>query len=328
VVAVMGIILVALVMLVGFAWYIYYEAHREIYPGHQAYQIEKGSSLRDFAKELEKRRAITRHWPLLAWAVYRGETRKVQAGEYRFDGNSSLAKILQRVVTGQVVTYPTTFIEGWTFAEIRKAVESADHLLPDIVGLSDQEILAAIGSDYGHPEGLFFPDTYHSARGYSQLSMLSRAYQAMEAKLAYSWAGRKLGLPLAGPYEALILASIIEKESGADEERPLISGVLTNRLRQNMPLQVDPTVIYGLGQSFDGDLRSDHLEMEGPYNTYRRSGLPPTPISNPGLKSLQAAVRPTETKEMYFVARGDGRHEFSKTLEEHHRAVRKHQIRR
>ena len=327
-VAVSGIILIALLTMAGFAWYIYYETHREIYLGIEAYQIQKGSSLRDFAKELENRRVITRHWPLLTWAVYRGETRKVQAGEYRFDGVSSLAKILHRVVTGQVVTYPTTFIEGWTFAEMRKALESADHLLPDSVGLSDQEILAAIGSDYGHPEGLFFPDTYYSVRGYSQLSMLSRAYQAMEVKLTHSWAKRKPGLPLAGPYEALILASIIERESGADEERARISGVLTNRLRQNMPLQVDPTVIYGLGPGFDGNLRSVHLKREGPYNTYRRSGLPPTPISNPGLKSLQAAVRPAETKEMFFVARGDGRHEFSKTLEEHHRAVRKHQIRR
>jgi UPF0755 protein len=312
----------------GLAWYIYYDTHREIAPGSDTYQIQKGSSLRDFARELENRRVITKHWPLLTWAVYRGDARKIQAGEYRFDGVSSAAKILHRVVTGQVVTYPTTFIEGWTFADIRKALESNDHLLQDSVGLSDQEILAAIGTDYGHPEGLFFPDTYHSVRGSSQLSMLRRAYQTMEAKLAYSWGGRKLGLPLAGPYEALILASIIEKESGADEERARISGVLMNRLRQNMPLQVDPTVIYGLGPGFDGDLRSDHLEEEGPYNTYRRNGLPPTPISNPGLKSLQAAVRPAETNEMYFVARGDGLHEFSTTLEEHHRAVRKHQIRR
>jgi UPF0755 protein len=328
VVAVSGIILIALVTIGGFAWYIYYETHREIYPGNEAYQIPKGSSLRDFARELENRRVITKHWPLLTWSVLRGETRKVQAGEYRFDGVSSVAKILHRVVAGEVVTYPTTFIEGWTFAEIRKALESADHLLPDSVGLSDKEILAAIDSDYGHPEGLFFPDTYHSVRGSSQLSMLNRAYQAMEEKLSHSWRRRKLGSPLASPYEALILASIIEKESGADEERARISGVLTNRLRQNMPLQVDPTVIYGLGPGFDGNLRRNHLEEEGPYNTYRRSGLPPTPISNPGLKSLQAAVRPIETEEMYFVARGDGRHEFSKTLEEHHRAVRRHQIRR
>ena len=150
----------------------------------------------------------------------------------------------------------------------------------------------------------------------------------MEEKLSNTWSERKPGLPLGGPYEALILASIIERESGVDEERERISGVLTNRLRQNIPLQVDPTVIYGLGPSFDGDLRSDHLEMDGPYNTYRRTGLPPTPISNPGLKSLQAAVRPVDTKDMFFMARGDGRHEFSETLEEHHRAVRKYQIRR
>jgi len=328
VIAASGIILVALVTMTGYGWYIYHEIHREISPGSEVYQIEKGSNLRDFVKELENRRVISRGWPLLTWAIYRGQTRKVQAGEYRFNEVSSLANILGRIVAGDVVVYPTTFIEGWTFAEIRKALETAEHLLPDSVGLSDQEILEAIGSDYDQPEGLFFPDTYHSSSGQSQLSMLNRAYRAMGEKLANVWSRRKPGLPLASPYEALILASIIEKESGADEERARISGVLTNRLRQNMPLQVDPTVIYGLGPSFVGDLRSSHLEMDGPYNTYRRLGLPPTPISSPGLKSLQAAVHPIETKDMFFVARGDGRHEFSETLEEHHRAVRKHQIQR
>ena len=328
VITVSGVILVALVTMTGSAWYIYHETHREISPGSEVYRIEKGSSLRDFAKELENRDVISRDWPLLIWAVYRGQTRKVQAGEYRFDDISSLAKILRRIIAGQVVTYPTTFIEGWTFVEFRQALEAAEHLLPDSVGLSDQEILTAIGSDYGHPEGLFFPDTYYSVRGYSQLSMLRRAYRAMEEKLTNIWAERAPGLPLAGPYEALILASIIERESGVDEERGRISGVLTNRLRQNIPLQVDPSVIYGLGQSFDGDLRRHHLEMNGPYNTYRRRGLPPTPISSPGLKSLQAAVRPVETRDMFFVARGDGRHEFSETLEEHQLAVRRHQVRR
>jgi UPF0755 protein len=290
------------------------------------YRIEKGSSLRDFAKDLEIRHVITSDWPLLTWAAYRGQTRIVQAGEYRFGEVSNLSDILRQIVAGEVVTYPTTFIEGWTFAKIRKTLEAAEHLLPDSVGLSDQEILTAIGSDYGQLEGLFFPDTYRAVRGYSQLSMLRRAYRAMEEKLADTWSERDPGLSLASPYEALILASIIEKEAGVDEERERISGVLINRLRQNMPLQVDPTVIYGLGPSFDGDLRSRHLEMDGPYNTYRRVGLPPTPICNPGLKSLQAAVHPIETKDMFFVARGDGRHEFSETLEEHHRAVRKHQL--
>lgn len=327
-IAVSGAILVAFVTIVGCAWYIYHETHRDIFPGSEAYRIENGSSLRDFAKQLENRHVITTDWPLLTWAVYRGQTRKVQAGEYRFDEVSSLANILRQIVAGGVVTYPTTFIEGWTFVEIRDALEAAEHLIPDTVGLSDQEILSAIGSDYGHPEGLFFPDTYHSARGYSQLSMLSRAYRAMEAKLSNTWAGREPGLPLASPYEALILASIIERESSVDEERGRISGVLTNRLRKNILLQVDPSVIYGLGPSFEGDLRKEHLEMDGPYNTYRRRGLPPTPISNPGLSSLQAAIHPAETKAMFFVAQGDGRHEFSETLEEHHRAVRRHQVHR
>lgn len=312
----------------GFAWYIYHETHRVIFPGSEVYRIEKGSSLRDFAKELENRHVISSDWPLLTLAVYQGQTRSVQAGEYRFEDVSSLSNILTRIVAGRVVTYPITFIEGWTFVEIRQALESAEHLLPDTVGLSDLDILSAIGSDYSHPEGLFFPDTYHSVRGDSQLAMLNRAYRAMEEKLSISWSLREPKLPLLDSYDALILASIIEMESGVDEERRRISGVLTNRLRQNIPLQVDPTIIYGLGESFDGDLRSDHLATDGPYNTYRRKGLPPTPISNPGLKSLQAAVHPIETLDMFFVARGDGRHEFSETLEEHHRAVNRYQLRR
>jgi UPF0755 protein len=317
---------VALATIVGCVWYIYHETHRDIFAGTESYLIEKGSSLRDFAEKLENRGVIANDWPLLIWAVYQSQTRNIQAGEYRFNEISSLDKILNQVTAGKVVSYPTTFIEGWTFAEIRQALESSKHLLPDSVGLSDQEILEAIGSEYDHPEGLFFPDTYHSARGYSQLSMLSRAYRAMEKKLADSWAAREPGLPIADPYQALILASIIESESGVDEERGRISGVLMNRLRQNIPLQADPTVIYGLGSSFDGDLRKEHLAKDGPYNTYRRRGLPPTPISNPGLKSLRAAVEPFETRDMFFVSRGDGRHEFSETLEEHHRAVRKYQL--
>jgi UPF0755 protein len=292
------------------------------------YRIEKGSSLRDLAEELQKRHVIRNHWPLVTLAIYRSQARKVQAGEYRFDEVSSLAKILSRVVSGKVVTYPTTFIEGWTFFEIRRALETAEHLLPDIVGLSDKEILLAIGSKYPHPEGLFFPDTYHAVRGHSQLSMLRRAYLAMEEKLSKSWSNRERGLPLNDAYDALILASIIEKETGINEERSQISGVLINRLRQQIPLQVDPTIIYGLGPSFDGNLRIHHLDMDGPYNTYRRRGLPPTPISNPSLKSLKAAVHPSKTKNMYFVARGDGRHQFSETLEEHNRAVQKFQVRR
>lgn len=283
-------------------------------------------SLRDFAKELKNRRVIADHWPLFIWAALHGQARKIQAGEYQFEEISNLVNILGQVVAGQVKMYPTTFIEGWTFVEIRRALEKSKHLIPDSVGLTDQEILKAIESDYTHPEGLFFPDTYHSVRGDSQLAMLSRAYRAMEQKLAYSWAGREQGLPLGMPYDALILASIIERESGTDEERSRISGVFINRLRKNIPLQTDPTVIYGLGPGFNSDLLKKHLEMDGPYNTYRNRGLPPTPISNPGLKSLQAAVRPLETNDMFFVARGDGRHEFSVTLEDHHRAVRKYQL--
>ena len=320
----MAAVILALTML----FYVYVEVHRKVFFERHIYQIEQGSSLRDFAKELKKRGVMSHDWPFLVWSIIKRQSRSIKAGEYLLDQNSNLADVLDQIVSGQVVTYSVTLIEGWTFHDIRSALEAAEHLMPDSVGLTDREILTAIKSDYTHTEGLFFPDTYYSVRGDSQLSIFNRAYKLMEAKLAESWAARDPRLPFSSPYEALILASIIEKETGIVDERSRISGVLINRLRVNMPLQVDPTVIYGLGRTFDGDLRGVHLEADGPYNTYRRKGLPPTPISNPGLSSLQAAVRPLDTKDMFFVARGDGRHQFSETLEEHHRAVQLYLLRR
>ena len=317
-----------LIVAAVFSWWVYRQVHIEFDPGSDVLMIEKGNSLRDFSRDLKSKSIIRNEWPLLVWAIYRGDARRIRAGEYRFPDPSSLASILEQAISGKVVTYSVTLIEGWTFSRLRNSIESTEHLVPDSVGMSDKEILKLLGSAYDQAEGLFFPDTYFSIRGDTGLSQFRRAYQAMERKLEEAWAERDPAFPLADSYAALILASIIEKEAAVDEERRRIAGVLLNRLQKNMPLQVDPTIIYGLGPGFDGDLTKEHLRTDGPYNTYTRRGLPPTPISNPSFNSLLAAVRPLNTTELFFVSRGDGRHEFSNTLEEHQRAIRRYKIHR
>jgi UPF0755 protein len=217
-------------------------------------------------------------------------------------------------------------IEGWTFRQLRAALDASPFLRHDSENLSEAELLGRIGAQESHTEGLFFPDTYLFARGSSDLAVLRRGYHAMQRHLAQEWSQRAAGVPFKSPYEALIMASIVEKETGREEERDQIAGVLVNRLRIGMALQVDPTVIYGLGTDFDGNLKRIHLTTNGPYNTYMRSGLPPTPIALPGLGSLRAALRPAQTKALYYVSRGDGTSQFSRNLEEHNRAVSKYQL--
>jgi UPF0755 protein len=217
-------------------------------------------------------------------------------------------------------------IEGWTFGQLRASLDASLFLRHDTEGLSDAELLSRVGAAERHPEGLFFPDTYLFARGSSDLAVLRRAYRAMQRHLAEEWAQRSADVPFKTHYAALIMASIVEKETGREEERDQIAGVLVNRLRIGMLLQVDPTVIYGLGKDFDGNLKRVHLNTDGPYNTYTRPGLPPTPIALPGRASLRAALRPAPTKALYYVSRGDGTSQFSRNLEEHNRAVSKYQL--
>ena len=220
----------------------------------------------------------------------------------------------------------TRLIEGWTFAQFRSQLDASPDLRHDTQGLEDAEILKRIQAAEPHPEGLFFPDTYLFARGSSDLAVLRRAYRAMQRHLNTEWEARAANAPYRTPYEALIMASIIEKETGRAEEREQIGGVLVNRLRIGMRLQVDPTVIYGLGATFDGNLKKVHLLEDGPYNTYTRAGLPPTPIAMPGLASIRAAVRPGQTNALYYVSRGDGSSQFSRTIDEHNRAVTRYQL--
>lgn len=287
--------------------------------------IRPGASLAAAAGDLAAAGVLMRPWQFALLGRLQGRDTAIKAGTYRFDRPLTPVALLDALIRGEAILAEIVFLEGWTFRQLRQALDAHPDLRHDTLGLPDAEVLARIGAAPGHPEGRFFPDTYRFAKGTSDLEVLRQAYSRMERKLAAAWAEREPSVPLASPYEALILASIVEKETGAAADREMIAGVLTNRLRAGMLLQTDPSVIYGLGETFDGNLRKRDLLTDGPYNTYTRAGLPPTPIALPGQASLQAAVRPARTDALYFVARGDGSSEFSRTLEEHNRAVAKYQ---
>ncbi|MDK3025040.1 endolytic transglycosylase MltG [Cupriavidus taiwanensis] len=260
---------------------------------------------------------------LLARLTGRGADLK--AGGYAFETGATPLSILGKVARGEVTHYVVTVIEGWEFRKMRAAVDASPALRHDTRGMSDAELMQAIGAAETSPEGLFFPDTYLFARGSSDIELYRHAYRAMQRRLNEAWNARSPGLPYKTPYEALVMASIVEKETGQAAERPMIAAVFINRLKKNMLLQTDPTVIYGLGEAFDGDLRKRDLQADTPYNTYTRTGLPPTPIALPGLASLAAATTPAPSDALYFVARGDGSSHFSNSLPEHNRAVDKYQ---
>ncbi len=261
----------------------------------------------------------------VAVARYTDATQRLRAGRYEITRGMRLADVIERLRRGETLKERLTIVEGWTFREMRAALAGHPQLRRDSDGMSDAQILAAVGATEDHPEGLFAPDTYLFDAGSSDLDVLRRAYVQQQARLTSAWESRAVDLPLKSPYEALILASIVEKETGRADERALVAGVFVNRLRIGMLLQTDPTIIYGLGEAFDGNLRKRDLLADGPYNTYTRGGLPPTPIALPGLASLRAAVRPQPTKALYFVSRGDGTSHFSETLAEHNRAVNRYQ---
>jgi UPF0755 protein len=290
------------------------------------FEIPAGIGLRGAARRLEQAGIEVRRVPFELLARLLGTTQDIKAGYYRISAPMTPREILQKLERGDVVQSEVLLVEGWTFAQLRAALGASDALRHDSSGLSDVEILASIGATERHPEGLFFPDTYLFARGSSDLAVLRRAYRVMQEHLEREWARRAPDAPYKTPYEALIMASIVEKETGREAEREQIAGVLVNRLRMRMALQVDPTVIYGLGESFDGNLKKLHLKTDGPYNTYTRAGLPPTPIAMPGLASLRATLQPAKVDALYYVSRGDGTSEFSRTLQEHNRAVAKYQL--
>ncbi|MEK8033981.1 endolytic transglycosylase MltG [Ideonella sp. DXS29W] len=262
---------------------------------------------------------------LYQWFRWSGQARKIRAGSYEIGPGTSPRALLDKMVRGDETLENLRFIDGWTFRQVRQALTEAPHLKQTISVLSDEQVAKLLDLPDGVIEGRVFPDTYAYSRGVSDMTVLRRAVAAMTRRLDETWASRVEGLPLPNPQAALVLASIVEKETGTASDRGRIAAVFVNRLKLGMPLQSDPTVIYGIGARFDGNLRRTDLTTDTPWNTYTRAGLPPTPISMPGLASLQAVVRPESTKALYFVARGDGSSVFSENLDDHNRAVNQYQ---
>jgi len=290
------------------------------------FEVSKGASLRAIASSLHDRGVLERPRVWVAWARLTGRDAGVKAGEYQLEPGLSPRQLLELLSSGRVVLHAITFIEGSTFADVRNVLAANPAVRREYADRSDEDIMKALGSAQLHPEGQFFPDTYRFPRGTSDLELLAMAYRRMQQELQAAWSARTSDLPLATPYEALILASIVEKEAALESERARIAGVFVERLRRGMRLQTDPTVIYGMLETYDGNIRRADLSRDTPYNTYTRAGLPPTPIALPGLASLQAAVRPELSGALFFVAtgEGDGSHYFSKTLAEHNAAVQRY----
>lgn len=290
-------------------------------------EIERGTSLRGLSEELTKRGVLDHPYFFMAMAYLSGRAASLKAGEFEIPNGITPPKLLSLLTSGKVVQRAFTLVEGWTFRDVLAAV-AKDERFERVLGEdpSAEMIMASLGHPGKHPEGRFFPETYHFSKGTSDLDILRRSYQTMERILAEEWERRNEELPLETPYEALILASIVEKETGLAAERPTIAGVFVRRLNLGMKLQTDPTVIYGLGESFDGNLTRSHLLGDTPYNTYVHQGLPPTPIALPGRAAIHAVLHPEEGDSLYFVAKGDGSHHFSATLREHNWAVRRYQL--
>ncbi len=290
------------------------------------FQLPAGASLSAVADSLEESGWLDRKWIWVHHAKRTGASTSIKAGEYLLQPGTTPAALLRQFVQGSVLLHTLTIPEGWTFRQALAAIQAHPVVVVELADLSQDELMKRLGLAGRHPEGLFFPDTYRFPRGTSDRELLLLARARLEAELAAAWERRAAGLPVRTPYEALILASLVEKETGDPDERPLIAGVFTNRLRIGMRLQTDPSVIYGIGESFDGDLRRRDLQDDTPYNSYTRAGLPPTPIALVGRAALEAAVRPGKTDALYFVAtgKGDGRHYFSTSLVAHNANVARH----
>jgi UPF0755 protein len=292
------------------------------------FKVPAGATLASVARDFAQAGVIEHPAPLVALARWRGVDRSIKAGSYQIEAGITLPDLLAKLTQGDVTQTSLTVVEGTTFAELKAALRVNPNVTRAVVDLPDAELLAALGIEATHPEGQFFPDTYFFAVGSSDTAVLRRAHRLLKDRLDTSWAKRAPNLPLRSPYEALILASIVEKETGRPADRPLVASVFVNRLRNGMRLQTDPTVIYGMGSSFDGNLKKRDLEADTPYNTYTREGLPPTPIALVSQASIEAVLNPPSTNYLYFVSRGDGSSEFSASLAEHNRAVAKYQLKR
>jgi len=295
----------------------------------QSIDVARGASFKDIVRDLRDRGA-TRASPLY-WRVLAIEMRasgRLHAGEYLLRTGMTPRDLIGDMASGKVMQRNFTIVDGWSFADLRHALAATDTLSHDTTGIENDVLMTRLGNEGEHPEGRFLPETYAYVKGDADSSILKRAHAAMIKTLDTAWASRAPDLPLATSYEALILASIVEKETGRADERPRIAGVFIRRLQLHMLLQTDPSVIYGMGDSYAGNIRKSDLTTDTPYNTYTRVGLPPTPIALPGRAAIQAALHPVEGKDLYFVARGDGSHVFSANLDDHNRAVACYQLKR
>jgi UPF0755 protein len=318
-----GFLFLAVALGGGVAWWL----HAPLPMGSEPLElaIEPGTLPRGVAQDVQAAGVRVDARILYAFLRLSGRGRDIRAGNYEIPPGTTPLALLDKLVRGEETLRTLTLVEGWTFRQVRAALARDEQLKHDTAGLTDADLMELLGRPGVHPEGRFFPDTYTYAKGSSELAVLRRALHAMDRRLEAAWAQRASDTPLKSADEALILASIVEKETGRASDRPQIAGVFTNRLRNGMLLQTDPTVIYGLGEKFDGNLRRKDLLTDTPWNTYTRAGLPPTPIAMPGKASLLAAVQPERTKALYFVARGDGTSHFSSSLDEHNRAVNRYQ---
>lgn len=320
----MRIVLIASILLVaGAAWHGYRVLHQPLMVDLDGRPLEvtPGDTLQGLSARLAED-GVLDHPRVLVWAArLSGRDLGIKIGEYELRTGMRADELIDALVGGDTVLHAVTVVEGWTFHQLRAALAAHPTLVHTLGGVGDAELMALLGRPGEHPEGRFFPDTYLFEKGTTDVAFLERALRTMDAHLAQAWELRDGGLPYATPYEALIMASIIEREAGIRAERPVVAGVFVRRLRLGMRLQTDPTVRYGLGPDFRGRLRTIHLRTDTPYNTYTRHGLPPTPIAMPGASSIRAALQPADGDALFFVARGDGSHQFSATLEEHNRAV-------
>lgn len=321
--------LLALIVLVGIALggAAYWWLHQPLDLGPEPLElaIEPGTTPRGVARDVVAAGVKTDARLLYAWFRVSGQDRAIKAGNYEIPPGTTPISLLQKLARGEEALRALTLVEGWNWRQVRQALAKEEQLKRDSATLTDEALMAQLGRPGVAPEGRFFPDTYTYAKGSSDIALLRRAMHAMDRRLEAAWAQRAADTPLKSADEALILASIVEKETGKASDRGQIAGVFVNRLRVGMLLQTDPTVIYGLGERFDGNLRKRDLQTDTPWNTYTRPGLPPTPIAMPGKAALLAAVQPQATRALYFVAKGDGSSHFSASLEEHNRAVNRYQ---
>jgi len=287
--------------------------------------VEQGTTPRGIAQAVADTGVEVQPQLLYWWFRFSGQDRQIRAGSYELERGLTPRTLLAVLVRGEEATRSVVLVEGWNFRQVRSALAKSEQLKADTMGLTDDALMVKLGKPGVHPEGRFFPDTYTYSKGSTDVALLQRAMRAMDKKLEAAWAARATDVPLKSADEALILASIVEKETGKANDRAEIAAVFANRLRVGMPLQTDPTVIYGLGTGFAGNLRKRDLQADTPWNTYLRTGLPPTPIAMPGKAALLAAVQPARSRSLYFVSRGDGTSQFSSSLDEHNRAVNKYQ---